>query len=244
MWFVYPSASSSDSDNLVFTRSWDFDGVVSGVGRKWKRSDSSRLRAVSIFSVIRRAKRDTRKWPRAQPRFARLAASPLPRTCIALTKSEEKERLLAVYDSSDSDSVALTTLLTTLIFDFHKVINALTTQLTTPTPTPSLVKTSRRNHVLFTWRQPRKTERKVRKHSSISGALYMFFRFSRFIYSKALWYTRMFSIVLSLCIRCNYFCKPAHLTFERGFVFSSKREWSRCSSFLVSEKLRVESAFA
>ena len=28
--------------------------------------------------------------------FARLAASLLPRACIALTKSEEKERLLAV----------------------------------------------------------------------------------------------------------------------------------------------------
>ena len=33
-----------------------------------------------------------------RPRFARLAASPLPRACIALTNSEEKERLLAVYD--------------------------------------------------------------------------------------------------------------------------------------------------
>ena len=32
-----------------------------------------------------------------RPRFARLAASPLRRACIALTKSEEKERLLAVY---------------------------------------------------------------------------------------------------------------------------------------------------
>ena len=32
-------------------------------------------------------------------RFARLAASPLPRACIALTKSEEKERLLAVYSA-------------------------------------------------------------------------------------------------------------------------------------------------
>ena len=32
-----------------------------------------------------------------RPRFARLAVSPLPRGCIALTKSEEKERLLAVY---------------------------------------------------------------------------------------------------------------------------------------------------
>ena len=29
------------------------------------------------------------------PRFTCLAASPLPRACIALTKSEEKERLLA-----------------------------------------------------------------------------------------------------------------------------------------------------
>ena len=59
------------------------DGVVSGVGRKWKRSDSS-----------------------------------------------------------DADYVALMTPLTTPIFDFHKVISALTTPLTTPTPTPSLVKTS------------------------------------------------------------------------------------------------------
>ena len=32
--------------------------------------------------------------------------------------------------------------LTTPIFDFHQVISALTTPLTTPTPTPSLVKTS------------------------------------------------------------------------------------------------------
>ena len=59
------------------------DGVVSGVGRKWKRSDSS-----------------------------------------------------------DSDSVALMTLLTTPIFDFHLVKSVLTTSLTTPTPTLSLVKTS------------------------------------------------------------------------------------------------------
>ena len=59
-----------------------------------------RLRAVSLFSEVRRAKRETRKWPRAwlmtRDGFARLAASPLPRACIALTKSEEKERLLAV----------------------------------------------------------------------------------------------------------------------------------------------------
>ena len=240
MWFVYPSASSSDSDNLVFTRSWDFDGVVSGVGRKWKRSDSSRLRAVSFFCSPSSKTRDTQLATRVTD-----GASPLPRACIALTKSEEKERLLAVYDSSDSDSVALTTLLTTLIFDFHKVINALTTQLTTPTPTPSLVKTSRveitfcslgANHA--------KLDAKFENTAVFPALLYMFFRLSRFINSKALWYTRMFSIVLSLCIRCNYFCKPAHLTFERGFIFSSKREWSRCSSFLVSEKFRVESAFA
>ena len=47
-------------------------------------------------------------------------------------------------DSSDSDSVILMTLNTTGIFDFHKVMSALTTSLTipTPTPTPCLVKTS------------------------------------------------------------------------------------------------------
>ena len=68
----------------------------------------NRLRAVSLFSVVRRAKRETRKWPRAwlmardgrgsrlRPRFARLAASPLARACTPLTKPEEKERLLAV----------------------------------------------------------------------------------------------------------------------------------------------------
>ena len=72
---VYNSVSTSD--NLVFTRSYKRnvgDGVLRGVGRKWKRSDSS-----------------------------------------------------------DSDSVALMTLLTTPIFDFYKVISALTTQLKTPT---------------------------------------------------------------------------------------------------------------
>ena len=51
-----------------------------------------------FFSVIRQAKRETRKWPGASlmARDACLAASPLPRACIALTKSEEKEKLLAV----------------------------------------------------------------------------------------------------------------------------------------------------
>ena len=65
------SASSPDSDNFVFTRSYKRnvgDGVLRPeVGRKWKRSDSS-----------------------------------------------------------DSDSVSLMTPLTTPIFDFHKVISALT----------------------------------------------------------------------------------------------------------------------
>ena len=39
----------------------------------------------------------TRVTAGCRPRFARLAALPLPRACIAPTKSEEKERLLAVY---------------------------------------------------------------------------------------------------------------------------------------------------
>ena len=42
-----------------------------------------------------------------RPRFARLAASPLPRACIALTKSEENERLLAVYTLGVGDSLLL-----------------------------------------------------------------------------------------------------------------------------------------
>ena len=76
---VYSSSSASDSDNLVVARSKR--DVSGGVGRNWKRSDSS-----------------------------------------------------------DSDSMALMTPLTTPIVDFHLVISALTTPLTTPTP--SLVKTS------------------------------------------------------------------------------------------------------
>ena len=177
MWFVCPSTSSSDSDNLVFTRSWDFDGVVRGVGRKWKRSDSA-YDSDFLFS------------------------------------QGHKRSYHSAYDSY-SHSVAREN-------------------------------QPRRNNVLFTWRQPSKTGRKVRKHSSISGAAVYVFRFSRFINSKALWYTRMFSIVLSLWSRCNYFCKPRR-TFdfwERICLFFYKREWSRCSSFLVSEKLRVESPFA
>ena len=44
-------------------------------------------------------------------------------------------------DTSDSDSVELMTPLTTSIFDFHWVISSPMTPTTTPTPTPSLVKT-------------------------------------------------------------------------------------------------------
>ena len=65
------------------------------------RKGRGRLRAVSLFSVVCRAKGETRKWPRAwlmtwdgrgfsraaELRFARLAASPLPRACIALTNN-------------------------------------------------------------------------------------------------------------------------------------------------------------
>ena len=80
-------------------------------------SQRIRLRAVSLFSVVRPSKmRDTQTATRVtdargllslnlkkkrdhRPRFARLAASPLPRACTALTESEEKERLLAVYNA-------------------------------------------------------------------------------------------------------------------------------------------------
>ena len=57
----------------------------------------SRLQAVSLFPVVRRPIGDTQMATRVTdgPRFTRLAASLLPRACIALTKSEEKERLLA-----------------------------------------------------------------------------------------------------------------------------------------------------
>ena len=50
------------------------------------------------------------------------------------------ERKWKCSDSSDSGSIVLMTALTTLIFDFHKVISALTIAFTTSTP--SLVKAS------------------------------------------------------------------------------------------------------
>ena len=53
----------------------------------------------SVEQNARHANGHARDWWRetGRPRFARLAASPLLRVCIALTKSEEKERLLAVF---------------------------------------------------------------------------------------------------------------------------------------------------
>ena len=49
-----------------------------------------------------------------RPHFARLAASPLPRACIALTKSEEKERLLAVYVNNSATFFLIILFLTLL----------------------------------------------------------------------------------------------------------------------------------
>ena len=83
------------------------------VKRKIRKRKKNRLRAVSLFSVVRRAKRETRKWPRAclmardgrgtRPRLARLAASPLPRACIALTK--ETARSLKKTDRVDLGTI-------------------------------------------------------------------------------------------------------------------------------------------
>ena len=81
-WLILPLLLPTPTIYFSLDHKWNVsDGVGSGVGRKWKHSDSS-----------------------------------------------------------DSDSVALMTPLITPIFDFHQVISALTTPLTTPTP--SLVKTS------------------------------------------------------------------------------------------------------
>ena len=95
----FPSGSACSLNEFSFNV---FDSFHSGSSRnpsRYEGTRESRLRAASLFSVVRRAKRETRKWPRAwlMARFVRLAASLLPRTCIALTKSEEKVRLLAVY---------------------------------------------------------------------------------------------------------------------------------------------------
>ena len=52
---VNPSASASDYENLVFTIDHKrnvSDGVVSGVGRKWKRSDSSDSDSVALMTPL------------------------------------------------------------------------------------------------------------------------------------------------------------------------------------------------
>ena len=68
---------------------------------KYQVNVCNRLRAVSLFSVVRRAKRETREWPRARlmardgrgrPRFARLAASPLARACALPLLNRKKKR--------------------------------------------------------------------------------------------------------------------------------------------------------
>ena len=79
-WFILPLLLPTPT--IWFSLDRISNGIISGVGRKWKRSDSS-----------------------------------------------------------ESYSVELMTWLTTPIFDFHQVISAVTTPLTTPTPIPSLVKT-------------------------------------------------------------------------------------------------------
>ena len=90
--------------NLVMMIRWLNSPVSSSL---WRLNKRSRLRAVSLFSVVRRAKRETSKWPHAwlrPPSFHAsrdFAASRLPRACIALTKSEEKERLFAVHKRSE-----------------------------------------------------------------------------------------------------------------------------------------------
>ena len=49
-----------------------------------------------VTDGARRERHEALFSSRAAALVSRLAASPLPRACIALTKSEEKERLLAV----------------------------------------------------------------------------------------------------------------------------------------------------
>ena len=87
-------------DHLIFRR------TEGGIIRNWepkkeiiaeeleelRRTTHIRLRAVSLFFCSPSSKtRDTQMATRVTD-----GASPLPRACIALTKSEEKERLLAV----------------------------------------------------------------------------------------------------------------------------------------------------
>ena len=63
------------------------------------------------------------------------------RSCFRLRQSGFHQ-IVSHERSHELDSIKLMTPLTTPIFDFHYFISALATPLTTPTPTPSLVKTN------------------------------------------------------------------------------------------------------
>ena len=73
-------------DHLIFRR------TEGGIIRNWE----PKKEIIAEELELEELRRTTHIRLRAVSRFARLAASPLPRACIALTKSEEKERLLAV----------------------------------------------------------------------------------------------------------------------------------------------------
>ena len=130
-----PLSASFPLKNFILTLSTNFTFFINSFvylfGRLRRRElthehrNSQRVHLLQLitfsFFRVRRAKRETRKWPQAwltardargtkterlsfffsgcRRRFARVVASPLPRACTALTKSEEKERLLAVYHS-------------------------------------------------------------------------------------------------------------------------------------------------
>ena len=130
-----PLSASFPLKNFILTLSTNFTFFINSFvylfGRLRRRElthehrNSQRVHLLQLitfsFFRVRRAKRETRKWPHAwltardargtkterlsfffsgsRRRFARLVASPLPRACTALTKSEKKERLLAVYHS-------------------------------------------------------------------------------------------------------------------------------------------------
>ena len=90
----------------MFTLFWIvFQGDTKGshVKHEKQRHRTSSTSHSSLFFLGPSSKKsETRKWPRARrerPSFSRLTASPLDArgACTPLTKSEEKERLLAVY---------------------------------------------------------------------------------------------------------------------------------------------------
>ena len=50
LWLVYPFAFASESDNLCFYKIVS-DGVISGIGRIWKRSDTSGSDSVALMTA-------------------------------------------------------------------------------------------------------------------------------------------------------------------------------------------------